>query len=90
MAVGSGAGSVGTGERRMRRRPAAGGAELGLLFEEEKAAALAAGEARRWRSNGSHGSIESGVLAAGRERGNSCDFVQKRQTQFRFSIVEKT
>jgi hypothetical protein len=56
---------VGTGERRVRRRPAAGGAELGQLFEEEeeeeeeeKAAALGAGEARRWRSNGSHGSID--------------------------------
>jgi hypothetical protein len=60
MVVGSEAGSVGTGERRMRRRPAAGGAELGQLFEEEeKAAALGAGEARRWRSNGSHGSIDS-------------------------------
>ena len=54
----------------MRRRPTAGGGELGLLFDEEKAAALGAGEARRWRSNGSHASIGRGESRRfGRERG---------------------
>jgi hypothetical protein len=54
------AGSVGAGERRRRRRAAAGGGEPGQApeeGEEEKAAALGTGQARRWRNSGSHCSI---------------------------------
>jgi hypothetical protein len=76
-------GSVGTGERRRRRSAKAGGGEIGQSPEEgqeEKAAALAAGEASRWRNSGSHCSMAASPReASGFPRYNSSPEMNKAQ-----------
>ena len=87
------AGSVGAGERSRRRSAAAGGGELGQSPEagnEEKASALATGQARRWRNSGSHCSIVGGMVSGGgtaRERGGSRVLFETKKIVFVFSQV---